>query len=84
MSCWQRDGDGGGDGGMARGRAGKESARRESGDEPIRRHSPSLVFQAVEGSSPVAWTIGLCDGLVQFVYSGSDGSAGTATLYVDP
>lgn len=52
---------------------------------PIMRHSPlCFVRHAVEGSSPVFHRIGLCGGFDQLVYSGSAGSAGTATLYDVP
>ena len=56
---------------------------------PMSRHSPCAVRQAVEGSSLVPLTMGLAAmsmagmpgiarSLVQFVYSGSEASAGTA------
>ena len=52
----------------------------------VSRHSPSGVFQTVEGSRPVLLTIGLTvnTSLVQFVCNGSDGSAGTAMARLVP
>jgi hypothetical protein len=49
----------------------------------VRRYSPAGVFQAVEGSRPVALTIGLTApvslySFVQLVWRGSAGSAGLA------
>jgi len=52
----------------------------------VSRHSPAGVCHAVDGSRPVLFTIGLTAyaSLVQFVCSGSDGSAGTAIARLVP